>query len=467
MHHHRRRFVVAMSLIFNSGRTMSWHHGLLERKARLLSGESLVIAVGNSAGDVDSIVSAMGMAYLLNGVAMAAIRADEFALRRDAVALLEFCGCVTFDQDRDGCAKELLYIDDTFQATAVALTDHNRLDQRLFKNSPKVHAVLDHHMDEGQHLEAKIRHVDPALGSTCSLVAQRILEEVVPDELPTSLLVAMLGTIALDTRGFDPKQNKFSQRDILVSHKILDALSCEQSEQGSDVKTLRKRTIPTLAAFRGASTIVELAQALGDARRDVGHLKASQLLRMDYKQAKIPDTHNNNFGDIGVAGVLVDLPTLIERLTPEQTLASILDDLGQEKPDLAIVFAMTSVDKSKKPKKKSILYRIVDPNLLPPGFSIEKFEAALTSLGEETNSLPPHLAENPLYHAQGIIEHGFRLQFSYHPHDITLRFSYLPKVVTRKTMLPALLHVLQASTFTTTAPASSSFSDYGEEGELR
>ena len=70
--------------------------------------------------------------------------------------------------------------------------------------------IIDHHQDERKHLDTcgddgGVRRIDTSAGSACSLVANEAaaLQSCQEDAVLSTLL---LGTIAADCRGFDPKQ---------------------------------------------------------------------------------------------------------------------------------------------------------------------------------------------------------------------------------------------------------------------
>mgnify|MGYP002005717093 CR=1 FL=1 len=70
--------------------------GLAQRKAAFLGpgdDAARTVAVGNRAGDLDSIASALAVAHLTSGVALAQFARRDLALRRDASAALLRCCC--------------------------------------------------------------------------------------------------------------------------------------------------------------------------------------------------------------------------------------------------------------------------------------------------------------------------------------------------------------------------------------
>ena len=453
----KRKILVIILLVASLARrsAMSWRGGLVARKAAWLqSGKSCVVCVGNSAGDVDSIVSAVAAAYLFQGVALVRFPREEFAMRRDAVALMKACGFVSSRDD--GSVDELIYekeVPKNMENVKVALTDHNVLDSSLV--SADVVAIFDHHADEGEHLDAVPRDVDASAGSTCSLLGERLILEQKLQALlrnrekkppPKELLALVAGAAILDTRGFDANKNKFSRRDVRVVNGLLDILEDKDFEKlptpenntkdeeddlrvyEKSLNRLRTRKLPEplcSVADKSLQTVVDLSDFLGEARHDVHDLTASQLLRMDYKRATVVDSNDTSF-DIGVAGVLVALPTFSSKA---ENIASLLAALAEEK-NLAVVFAMTAKHK----KKKAILYYVADKTL-PPTFN-DALETALRAL---PTGLPEHLGQLPLFKSQNILDSGFLLE-EFKDLAPQVRYSTFPHTITRKTMLPTLIH---------------------------
>lgn len=376
--------------------------------------------VGNSGGDLDSIVSALATARFVDGVPMAAFKRDEWPLRRDAVIAFKHYGMspdiFAYTDDDPVPAPEQL-----------VLVDHNRIEG-FFSEGTEVVGVLDHHADEGAYRDAPLfRVVDPACGSTCSLVTEKVI-----DSADDSLLGLLLCAIALDARGFDPKKNKFNNRDVSAANAILDRLGSPPSAN------LRERKVPGGLA----DTVEDLAEVLLEARGDVGDLTSRQLLRMDYKQAAAGDLQ------LGAASVLTTLDELARRAANEElTLGELLKELAIEK-NLDLVFAMTKANKKdgKNKKKKGMVYYYHPRNVEEKNkFDIAAFEAKLTRLPTD---LPEHLAALPLFQSQNIVTSGLGADFaSLESHSPTrndrndpLRYTHIDHHITRKTMLPTVIH---------------------------
>jgi exopolyphosphatase len=174
-----------------------------------------VVCIGNDAGDIDSLASALGLAVVLQQrqpdalyVPCAPFARRDFRLRQDASLLFGHCASL----DDAGAPAELMHLDDLGGGAAswrdadsltVALTDHNVCLPGVTEavGGAPVAAIVDHHNDEAKHVDtAALREVDPAVGSCCSL----IVEMADAATLGGALGVLLLGAIAIDTRGFDP-----------------------------------------------------------------------------------------------------------------------------------------------------------------------------------------------------------------------------------------------------------------------
>lgn len=222
----------------------------------------LVLVMGNDAGDLDSVVSAVSLAYLITHfgfgrrprqgdfpidpdhdpwsspaspphsssrpvIAVPVIQTEQqnAKLRPENTLFLETVLAEQYD--------ELVWLDQFLSwlkgedsATtwrlapenhvAFALVDHNRLAPRWMNNvSRTVYTIIDHHQDEGAHEESLLRVVEGpessySAGSCASLVTIVYSEELSQQKdtsLPGALAsvgALLLGPILLDTKGLKP-----------------------------------------------------------------------------------------------------------------------------------------------------------------------------------------------------------------------------------------------------------------------
>ena len=146
-----------------------------------------VVCIGNDAGDIDSLASALGLAVVLQQrepgvlyVPCAPFARRDFRLRQDASLLFGHCARL----DDAGAPAELMHLDElgggatpwrAAGSLSVALTDHNVCLPGVAEavGGAPVEAIVDHHNDEAKHLDTvTLREVDPAVGSCCSLVVE-------------------------------------------------------------------------------------------------------------------------------------------------------------------------------------------------------------------------------------------------------------------------------------------------------
>jgi exopolyphosphatase len=109
-----------------------------EAKLALTSQKEKVFVVGNQAGDLDTVVSALALAYLEGELCKDSDRVfvplipfarDDFRLRGDAQKIFEQAG---FELDSAGAPSSLLFYNEVDfgegpRNSAVMLTDHNKL----------------------------------------------------------------------------------------------------------------------------------------------------------------------------------------------------------------------------------------------------------------------------------------------------------------------------------------------------
>ncbi len=433
-----------------------------------------LIAIGNEAGDLDSIVSAIAFASLVAHESSAAQQAPsattllalpvapftrrDFKLRNDALLLFRH---VALPLDSFGAPVDLTFFDELESADAwrrppsslaLALTDHNAckpvVSQLL---GDEVVAIVDHHDDERCHVETTtpsggpgaaaagagasslipLRVIEPGVGSACTLITELIVEP--PD---AKLSVLLLGTIAVDTRGFKAKHlgTKFSSRDVAAVRKLFGWLGLQTAheeldraasldEVGAAASHLRKLSLPQEARVGGAADFGKLAKVLLDARHDVSTFTTAELLRLDYKEAVAGKLR------VGVASVSLCADELIRRSGGEAGLDTEMAAEAAARGGLDLLFAITPAPGD---GKSLVVYRPT-----PPPMGSNELLSAL----EGTPRLPPRLAEQSLFVAQGISEHGLGVRWVGVPDAPSLLVTDMRGVVSRKTLLPLIIQL--------------------------
>ena len=269
-----------------------------------------ILSIGNDAGDLDSLVSSIAIASFQPGsnsadpplwLPLAPFARADFRLRQDACLLFKHLG---FEFDGTGAPTALLHLDEVKEdvvalwqnapvvpsgtapaaghlggGIGVALVDHNACSPEVSSLlGQRVVAIVDHHNDEEKHLASlpaagadgecdalacmldgvPLRTIEPAVGSTCSLLAELMDTHASPKGTSATagpapcpappppyasggvlgaggglsahysdeLCVLLLAAITIDTRGFDPKLLgvKFAAADVRAAQRLLAAL---------------------------------------------------------------------------------------------------------------------------------------------------------------------------------------------------------------------------------------------------
>jgi exopolyphosphatase len=262
------------------------------------------VVLGNEAGDADSIVSALALAYVESmsnspKTPIVSIPRDDLCLRREAVLLLELAHVDT---------SKLYYIDDEtlFESPKlVTLVDHNRLT--LGEDDWTVTEIIDHHFDEETHTHVigDLRNIafendnKALVASTCTLVAERLFSKLEPPYASSDLSIALLGVILLDTVNMKPAAGKGTQRD----QDAIDTLVSKtdwSSLEGND-----------LIHQNGVIDTDKLYDKLSKSKFDSDfweQLSVRDALRLDYKRFEAPTGHV-----FGSSSVLVDMDALLTK----------------------------------------------------------------------------------------------------------------------------------------------------------
>lgn len=257
-------------------------------------------AVGNEAGDLDSLACAIAYAYLRSTLSdevwtpILQTRRRDVALRPENGAALTASGLST---DDIACIDEVEPTNDT----VVALVDHNVATRRV---PQRVSAIIDHHVDSGAHLDASPRIVKrPEEAGSCASVLTCYFMPQLSGTFPRPLADLLLGAIGVDTIGWDDSAGKAQEPDRVARDFLLPQSS--------------------LTPERLAQHIAELMAA----RDDVSHLPTPEQIRRDYKEFVCPSASDMPWR-IGAASVALSLREWVGR--EKDTFASELEQFTQE-----------------------------------------------------------------------------------------------------------------------------------------
>mmetsp|Transcript_24629 Transcript_24629/g.44559 ORF Transcript_24629/g.44559 Transcript_24629/m.44559 type:complete len:921 (-) Transcript_24629:1691-4453(-) len=319
---------------------MSLKHFLKARKMQPTSN----FVIGNEAGDADTIISAITLAYVesmagkTQKTPIVAIPKTDFETQRPEVNLLLQLAGVSI--------TDLLFVDDprmksnkdTSNCADVTLVDHNVLSESLVNRNWTVVEIVDHHQDKKQYLDScsgvnrTIAFADnhALVASACTLVSERLKETWDPSSLyPMSLGVLLMGGILLDSVNLSPEVGKVTQRDIDAIENLRQRTHWQQDSYRSTSIGIRK-------SYPFSNTTM-FFHVLQDAKYDFDFWKSLSVrdaLRLDYKPYYYDEKTGSMFG---ISTVLMPLQDFFPK---QSVMTGILDFIMEMKVDfLGIMFA--------------------------------------------------------------------------------------------------------------------------------
>lgn len=314
---------------------------LRDRKERFLrdlasGSQDWTVVTGNEAGDLDSIASAIGYAFLSgdsNIIPLVQTPRDSLHLRPEN--MLAF--------SRASVDSALLLTSSDIppppapQPSKYVLVDHNRLLPSL---SGEVVAILDHHSDEEQHPNANPRVIKP-VGSCASLVGTHFSDKWKTGSTDNlqSVALLLLSAILIDTGGLKAGgkavDTDYEAAKLLVPHTGLATASSMANVEGQ---------VP--------SALDQYSRQLLATKSSVEHLSTKDLLRRDYKEYVYADLR------VGLATVPIGLKFLVKRNTEE-----FWNDVDAYMADqkLDILGVLTTYRSAKKRKHRRQLLFVVKP----------------------------------------------------------------------------------------------------------
>ncbi|GAA6063579.1 hypothetical protein JCM10212_000183 [Sporobolomyces blumeae] len=305
---------------------------LLDDPQSDLSGWTL--CMGNEAGDLDSLASALAYSTFATSTLSASSFSTEFIplvlTPRDDLYLrpenLESLKRAHVSTD------SLLTIDDVPRARIdrprssrphFVLVDHNALlpsfrhddDDR---GDDRVVAIVDHHADEGHHLSARPRTIEP-VGSCSSLVVAHFFPSIVhspssppssslsetsdptdhlappvpvPTSLPRGLADLLVGAILLDTRLRPTDKGGKATRTDLEAVEFLVPFSSDADSSNPVSTSANESASVEIAVSQGLSSpstatvklLLAHEELLSALKADVSWMNGRDLLRRDYKE---------------------------------------------------------------------------------------------------------------------------------------------------------------------------------------
>ncbi|RDL31940.1 uncharacterized protein BP5553_09342 [Venustampulla echinocandica] len=317
----------------------------------------LTFVIGNESADLDSLCSAVLLAYLRTYfpahapssnptsnskptfyIPLSNLSRADLSLRPELHPVLSRANLNTGD---------LLTLCDLPKSLAAkrtrwVLVDHNAMAGELGeKYGARVVGVVDHHADEGKELleedgEDNEGKVIQTVGSCASLVVEewRSRRRSALEENPvwdSQLAGIGLGPIVVDTANLTSKE-KTTKTDV-EAVKFLDGLLAQGSEVGK--------------AFDRKSYYEEVTKA----KQDIGSLSLYDILRKDYKQWGEASGSIN----MGVSSIVKDISFLISKAGGEKKFCLELERFAQER-GLSIMAVMTTSHQGEDFKRELLVW---------------------------------------------------------------------------------------------------------------
>jgi len=312
--------------------------------------------MGNEAGDLDSVASAIAYAWFatvvkkIDTVPLIQTPHPDLYLRAENLYALSTSGFG--DASKDPAKLDVLCLDDLpksspFPSYRFSLVDHNRLGSHFAKDNPNatVVSVVDHHEDEQLYKDtADPRIITVPTGSCTSLVADLIYtqcpaEVAILPELATMLICG----IVIDTNGLKPggkaeDPDRQAMAYLLPRSTFVPAIPPSVTDIGPGTD------------FNDIPVLQDLTKELKTKKDDVSHMGTRDLLRRDYKENTFtPSWAKDSQIQVGVSSVPVGFKSWIPR---DKDFFDAVDGWINER-QLAALVVLTSFNGEKKSEKNS------------------------------------------------------------------------------------------------------------------
>lgn len=310
------------------------------------------LIIGNEAGDADSILSAIGLAYVKalqpqkdSGdsnklfVPIISIPAENLKVQRpETTYLLSNCAGM---RNVKADINDLIAIDQQDllpKKATLTLTDHNFFRGRTGFDWV-VTEIVDHHSDEGKHMDTcplpkrNIAFEDSKalVASTTTLVAEEFYAMTGKSKMPPSLAIILLGTILIDSINMSPEAGKGTPRDAVAIQKIMDETDWAELELPDEIVTVDED-----GKKGSAPDTTKLFNKLQDAKFSPefwNGLTAEQAIRMDFKSFSIPTAiSSSTTSSLGIGSILLEMGHFFDMHSSslESTIAQILHEDNSE-----------------------------------------------------------------------------------------------------------------------------------------
>jgi len=290
------------------------------------------VAIGNPAGDADSIISSIGSAYIDTilkerpTIPIISIPIQDLqTLRPETKYLLSLAGVTNLHNQLISIipGEEQHTIP---EEAIVTLVDHNQLVAVTNRPGWIVETILDHHVDEQAHQDSCTERMiafdketsQALVASTCTLLVERWQAfTTVSSPMPATLAILLLGVILIDSINLLPNAGKVTPRDTSAVHFLREttpwgdlSLPPEIIEQG----------VTKQGGFRPDHTkLFETLQSQKFQASFWSGLTAYQALNLDYKTFSVGgDNHT-----FGVSSVLQSMDEFLTKANVSQSLVDL------------------------------------------------------------------------------------------------------------------------------------------------
>ncbi|WVR07994.1 hypothetical protein IAU60_005037 [Kwoniella sp. DSM 27419] len=257
-------------------------------------GSGWVVAMGNEAGDLDSLAASIAFAQLssslsaMRTVPLILTPKAHMDLRPENNLALELSS-VPLDSLLHLEALPVPSTDLASRGVKFALVDHNRLLPPF--GAGQVEAIIDHHDDEHAHLDASIREIQVPTGSSTSLVTKHFSQAwkaalsrpggKTASPIPTELATLLLTGILIDTTGLKPDR-KATPTDYEAASFLFPLSTLATPDTEAELTSFSSE------GSRVPRVLTDLTTKLQDTKSDVSALSTYQLLMRDYKEYSLP-----------------------------------------------------------------------------------------------------------------------------------------------------------------------------------
>ena len=186
------------------------------KEVKNLGTKEVVYVIGNEAADLDSVASAICLAYTwenFDGKPLVPVvnnRKEVLCMRGEIIHALSRVGLTL---------EDLVYADALPAEFECILVDHNEPSLKWVMLKYRVRAIVDHHADSGLFIEASPRIVR-VCASTCSLIADLCNAQVAEEIKPLLELAIVFDTVNWTWRATD--------FDIQIGQKLFYASNADE-----------------------------------------------------------------------------------------------------------------------------------------------------------------------------------------------------------------------------------------------